>query len=307
MFKRSPVARWSPCQLRATTHATSEDESGPEQARRPDDGLVPKLPLDLDHPEPKERPGADAQHDRHGRGPPGEQQLPSPSVVGQHRRAEGDPLDLVPVVGRLVDPAVDREQHPGADDLYDRLHLAPSRLTGPSGSPRREATRRSWRMFGLVPWPRPRRGRRGQALPQRGAAPRGQGLRPQDAPHARGCPLPCRMAGDCPAASVLPWAGPQLGESERARAAGCRGRQAPAGVRGWPRAARQRGPLRGVEGGAAPLTSLGPDAAGVRTRVCWRRRSRAGWHLARQTQRVCESAPFSLPVVGRALACPGAR
>jgi hypothetical protein len=54
---------------------------------------------------------------------------------------------------------------------------------------------------------------------------------------------------------------------------GVQGAQAPAGVRGWPRAARQRGPLWGVEGGAAPLTSLGagcrrrPDASMLAKRI----------------------------------------
>ncbi len=72
-------------------------------------------------------------------------------------------------------------------------------------------------------------------------------------PHGRGLP-----SGEH---SSLAWV-----PAWRGRAGPCGGVQGahvPAGVRGWPRAARQRGPPWGVEGGAAPLTSLG---AGCRRR-----------------------------------------
>ncbi len=131
---------------------------------------------------------------------------------------------------------------------------------------------------------------------------------------------PCLMAEDCPMASARPLPGPSsmqaapggeprgpsapgpprmLAEGERAAQARVQGAQAPAGVRGWPRAAK--GGPGGLKGAARPLTSLGAGRVSVRTRVCWRRGSRARRHLARQTQRVCKSAPFSLPVVGHGL------
>ncbi len=104
---------------------------------------------------------------------------------------------------------------------------------------------------------------------------------------------PCPMAGDCPVASALPWPGPSstqaapggeprgpsapgpprmLAEGEGATQARVQGAQAPAGVRGWPRAAKG-GPLGGLRGAARPSHRLSgsgaqrPDASMLAKRI----------------------------------------
>jgi hypothetical protein len=128
----------------------------------------------------------------------------------------------------------------------------------------------------------------GSSLPAGALCAQRTRLEAAEARYAGRRPLPCSMAGDCPAASALPWPGSSLaqvtpggelqgqsapgpprmlGEGERARAVGCR---PPTGLRGWPRAARRAALFGGLRGAARSPHQPRGRARSVRTRVRWR-------------------------------------
>ncbi len=144
---------------------------------------------------------------------------------------------------------------------------------------------------------RPRRGHDRRAVQPRSCPPGGR-RRPSKARCRRQRILrvcasrPCPMAGDCPAASVLP-----SRPSQVPRPPGC--------ARAAPLARSTR------EGGRGGLGRAGRSSRSGAQRRTGTPSARVGGALLRggrtQTRRVCKSAPFSLPVVGLAPVHPAAR